>query len=81
MALTINKEDNLNLSEGLSRRIDADLQEKMKGSQGAEMGNPDPDFAEDSDYVRDFKKTGRFGWVWVVLIAVAVVVVVAASVI
>ena len=81
MALMIDKENEFDLTDGLSQRIDADLRSKMKSTQNVTMGNPDPDLVEDSDYAKDFKKTSRFGWVWVVLILTAVVVAVAASVI
>ncbi|MBR3180253.1 hypothetical protein IKF57_01850 [Candidatus Saccharibacteria bacterium] len=63
MGVIVNKENNLN--DELSRRIDADLRAKM--STAAETSET-PDFAEDSDYVKDFKKTGKFGWVWIILI-------------
>ena len=35
-------------------------------------GNPDPDLAEDSEYVKNMKKTGRFSWIWLVLIVLAI---------
>ena len=70
MGVIVNKE-NTNRNE-LSRRIDADL--KTKAFSTAEIeGNEDPDFAEDSDYVKNLKKTSRFGWVWIVLVVLAII--------
>ena len=31
----------------------------------------DPDLIEDSEYIKDMKKTGKFGWIWIVLIVLA----------
>jgi len=69
MGVIVNKQ-NTNKNE-LSRRIDADLRERAMASADIE-GNADPDFADDSEYVKDLKKTGRFGWVWIVLIVLAI---------
>ena len=70
MAITMTKEDDKNAE--LTRRIDADLREKMEvASRGVE---DDPDFTEGSEYVKDFKKTGKFAWVWV-LIGLTIVVI------
>ncbi len=72
MGVIVNKNNYKN--DELSRRIDADLRAKaleIAGGAGEERDD-DIDFAEDSEYVRDFKKTGRFGWVWIVLILLAV---------
>jgi len=68
--MILNKKDDTN--DELSRRITSDLREKAQKS--AEIGNADPDFAEGSEYVKDFQKTGKFAWVWVVLILAALVV-------
>jgi len=68
MGVIVNKE-NEKRSE-LTRRIDADLKAKQMAMADIE-GDPDPDFAEDSEYVKDMKKTSRFGWVWIVLIVLA----------
>ena len=70
MGVIVNKE-NTNKSD-LTRRIDADLKAKQMATADIE-GNPDPDFEEDSEYIRNMKKTGRFGWVWIVLIVLAVI--------
>ena len=53
----------------LSQRINADLRAKMAESSKT---TDDPDLIEDSEYVKDMKKTGKFGWVWIVLIILAV---------
>lgn len=68
MGVIVNKE-NEKRSE-LTRRIDADLKAKQLATAEIE-GNADPDFAEDSEYVKNMKKTSRFGWVWIVLIVLA----------
>ena len=70
MGVIVNKQ-NTNKDE-LSRRIDADLKAKQMAT-GYIEGNPDPEFEEDSEYIRNMKKTGRFGWVWIVLIVLAVI--------
>ena len=63
MGVIVNKETEL------TRRISADLRARAV----AEEKSKDPDFAEDSEYVKDFKKTGSFGWVWFVLVALALI--------
>ena len=75
MAVIVNKEDDKN-SE-LSRRIDADLREKMVGSSKTVAKNTDPDFTEDAEYMKDLKKTGKFGWVWIMLVSLALVLLIA----
>ena len=56
----------------LQKRITADLRNR---SQTARSGKADkePDFAEDSAYVKDLKKTGRFSWIWIVLIVLEMI--------
>lgn len=73
MAMILNKQDDLN--DELSKRISADLRAKMEES--SKVGNADPDFAEDSEYVKDFQKTSKFGWIWIVLILGVIVLAVA----
>lgn len=81
MGVIVNKEDDTN--DELTRRINADLRAKMYGSTGSDgdddeddgsglAGRNDPDYVDDSEYMKDFKKTGRFGWVWVVLVVLAI---------
>lgn len=68
MGIIVNKEDNKN--ENLERRISADL--RAKAVADAPDGEV-TDFENDSEYIRDTKKTGRFAWVWAVLIILAIV--------
>ena len=65
MGIIVNKENDKN--DTLTERINADLRVKMQSTSEEE----DPDLVEDTDYVKDSKKTGRFGWVWIVLIVLA----------
>ncbi len=71
MGVIVNK--NNQQDNELSRRIDADLRERALKSSGVIKDGETPDFAEDSEYIKDFKKTGRFGWVWMVLIILAII--------
>lgn len=67
MGVIVSKE---NKNDELSRRINADLRTKMVGT-GVIDGDT-PDLVDESDYVKDFKKTSKFGWVWIVLIILAI---------
>lgn len=67
MGVIVNKKND---QDKLSQRINADLRAKAMETTGVE-GNADPDFAEDSEYVKNMQKTSKFGWVWIVLIALA----------
>ena len=69
MGIIVNKE---NSNDELSRRIDADLRAKAMETVNVDADVSDPDFAEGSEYVKEFQRTGRFGWVWVVLILLAI---------
>ena len=66
MGIIVNKENDKNTD--LSRRIDTDLRERLQSTN-----RTDPDLAEDSDYVKDFNKTSKFGWMWLVLIVLAII--------
>lgn len=68
MGVIVNKKDNDN---ELSRRITADLRAKAMETADIEKAE-DVDLAEDAEYLRDLKKTSRFGWVWIVLIILAI---------
>lgn len=70
MGVIVNK--NNQQDNELSRRISADLREKALRASGVADDNETPDFAEDAEYMKDLKKTGRFGWVWIVLIVLAI---------
>ena len=61
-------QDNGKRSE-LQDRITADLREKASHTSRDE----DVDLVEDSEYAKNLKKTGRFGWFWFILILLAVV--------
>ncbi len=68
MGVIVNKEDDKN--NELAKRINADL--RARAMAEADNGE-NPDFAEDPEYLKDTKKTGRFGWVWLVLIVLAII--------
>ena len=69
MGIMVNK-NNLENNE-LTRRINEDLRNKMDTSMEVREGE-DPDFVEDSEYTKDLKTTGKFGWVWIVLALLAI---------
>lgn len=72
MGIIVNKANDHN-SE-LARRISSDLREKVQSSAtGPEIDPSTPDSVEGSDYLKDFQKTSRFGWVWAILIFLAIV--------
>ena len=77
MGVIVNKDQDTN--DELTRRINADLRAKMYGNSDDEddgsglAGRKDPDLAEDAEYMKDLKKTGKYGWVWIVLIVLAVI--------
>ena len=52
----------------LDRRIAADLRARAQSER-----RHDPDYVEDSAYVENIKKTGKFAWLWIVLIVLAVI--------
>ncbi len=70
MGVIVNK--NNQQDNELSRRINADLRERVLKSSGVVDDEKVPDFAEDVEYMKDFKKTSKFGWVWWVLIILAI---------
>lgn len=67
MGIIVTKNNDKN-SE-LSRRITADLRARAVESARAN----DPDLVQDSEYLKNFKKTGRFSWFWLVLVALALI--------
>lgn len=67
MGMIVHKETQRN-SE-LDDMIAADLRSRAR----AEEKERDIDYVEDSDYVKDLRKTGRFTWIWFVLIGLALV--------
>ncbi|MBR3204405.1 hypothetical protein IKF81_01850 [Candidatus Saccharibacteria bacterium] len=68
MAVVVTKEKDNNVE--LTNRINADLREKMSKVQN--IDDDETDFVEDSDYLKEYRKTNRFAWVWIVLIALAI---------
>lgn len=68
MAIIVSKDDDKN--NPLNARINADLREKMAETSKI---SDDPDLVEDSEYTKDLKKTGKFGWIWIVLIVLALI--------
>ena len=68
MGVIVNKEDTK--KDELSRRINADLRTKMAGT--GVIDGETPDLVDESECVKDFKKTSRFGWVWIALIVLAI---------
>ena len=67
MGVIVTKDEDEN--RALSRRINADLKEKVERTQKAD--GEDPDFIADSEYFEQYEKTGRFGWIWFILIILA----------
>lgn len=66
MGIVVTKQDK---DTELTARINADLRAKAQSTKDIE----DPDLVEDSDYAKDLKKTGKFGWIWLVLVLAALV--------
>ena len=69
MGVIVNKNDS---QDELTRRINADLRAKAEEKLNLEKDGSDVDLAEDAEYLKDLKKTGRFGWIWIVLIVLAI---------
>ncbi|MBR2839798.1 hypothetical protein IKE82_00490 [Candidatus Saccharibacteria bacterium] len=67
MGILVNNENQQN--DELSQRISADLRARAvaEATDGGEV-----DMVEDARYLKDLKKTSKFGWVWIVLIVLAV---------
>lgn len=53
----------------LQKRIQADMDKKVTAGEHDDT----PDFVDDSEYLKETKKTGKFGWVWLVLIVLAII--------
>lgn len=69
MGIIVNKQ---NENDDITRRINADLRAKAVETVDIDDSVANPDLAEDTEYLKDLKKTGRFGWVWIVLIVLAI---------
>ncbi len=65
MGIMVSKD--MNRDSELNQRISADLRSRAQSSRD------DIDGVEDSAYVKDTKKTGKFTWVWIVLIVLAII--------
>ena len=74
MGVIVNK--NNQIDNELTRRINADLRAKAMSGVGDGADDTEaetPDFAENTEYVKNLKKTSKFGWVWIVLVILAIV--------
>lgn len=67
MGIMVSKD--MDSNSELNRRIASDLRAR---AQSVEKYS-DPDFEDDSAYIEDTKKTGKFTWVWIVLIVLAII--------
>ena len=67
MGVILNTENQEN--DEISRRISADLRARALAEAD---GGEDVDMVEDARYLKDLKKTSKFGWVWIVLIVLAI---------
>ena len=56
----------------LQKRIQADMDKKV-AAKDKKHATSEPDLVEGSEYLKETKKTGRFGWVWLVLIVLAII--------
>lgn len=70
MGVIVNKKEE---QDELTRRINADLRAKAMENTEIEKDGSDVDLAEDAEYLKDLKKTGRFSWIWIVLVILAVI--------
>lgn len=68
MGVIVNQEND---KDELSRRINADLKNRQVATADID-GEPDTDAVEGSEYLKNTKKTSRWGWIWIVLIAGAI---------
>lgn len=69
MGILVSKDEDEN--SVLQERINADLRERIQRQSNEE--DNDKDFAENSEYVKQLQRTGRFSWVWFVLIILAII--------
>lgn len=70
MGVIVNKKES---QDELTRRINADLRAKANENSNITKDGSDVDLAEDAEYLKDLKKTGKFGWIWIVLIVLAII--------
>ena len=67
MGILVSKDEDNSI---LQERINVDLRERVQRQSGED--DNEKDFAEDSEYVKQLQKTGRFSWVWFVLRILAI---------
>ena len=53
----------------LGERISSDLRERAAKTAQRE----DPDFVEQSEYLKNMQKTNRFSWFWFILVVLAAI--------
>ena len=68
MGVIVNKK---NEQDELSQRINADLRAKAMETTDIAQ-NEETDFTEETEYMQDFKKSGKLGWMWFLLIGLAI---------
>lgn len=66
MGVLVSKDTEVNSK--LNQRISADLRTR---AMQTDFTDDDSDGVEDSDYVKDLKKTSSHAWIWIVLILLA----------
>lgn len=67
MALFVQQNDN---RSKIQERVAAELQANLK--KRAEIDKELPDGIEDSNYLKDTKKTTTLAWIWILIIAAAI---------
>ena len=68
MAIIMNRETEKRTE--LTDRVSTNLRERTK-QMGA--GEAETDFMDNSEYGKELRKQGRFGWVWFILILLAAI--------
>ncbi|MBQ3430477.1 hypothetical protein IJG21_03610 [Candidatus Saccharibacteria bacterium] len=68
MGVIVTKDEDENTA--LTERINTDLRRRAMETSGAD--GVETDFSEDTEYLKEYAKTGRFTWIWFVLIALAI---------
>lgn len=67
MGIIVNKETEKRTE--LSDRVATNLRERSAQTSG----KAETDFVAGSEYGKDLRKTGRFGWIWFILILLAAI--------
>ncbi|MBR3163923.1 hypothetical protein IKF15_01285 [Candidatus Saccharibacteria bacterium] len=63
--------ENNNERTRLTERISADLRERTTGTSRDDAAMPD--LVEDSEYLRNTKRTSRSSWFWIALVVLALI--------